>query len=660
MIQNGRTMEQSIYEALERLRHDIPSLAEVLKLGDQNEINSWTNIIDAKLLSRFSPDFPIVAAICGGGSSGKSTLFNSLLGENLAPTGGRAGMNRRVLFSVPADRRDQSDFISKLVEPYDTTPAALQDKDELLSPGNPLYVPHQSEFRNLILLDTPDFDTGARGRYINREVSQKALEASDILIYIFTNSNYNNRDNTDFISQMLTGIGRRKCFLIYRVYPSFTEHEVHEHAMIVARGIYGDEADNYLLGIYRADEDNHVAAGERFMTLRPLRSRDPSFWETLESIDAHQLRLELHASILKDTIEKSEKLLNKASISLDELQLYLDSLQTAQSHCVHDALKHFPMDRVMRRFARLWSETDPSHVKVMRKTGALIEFPLKLILNAASWTKNQLYSEKTQKASAKDFAEKLDEDLITAVTRMHHYAVSPQIAVTNTLNDPVAKRMLETIEVVRTRKRLTKAQNPHANTSGNGAAYKFVVDDHPAILSEQENLRQKDFKSVLRSILAHRDVVAGISQEMENDLKNLAEHFRSKMNLWDKVSQTFWALMNVLPATVAVTYVLSTGDPVGAVGIKVKLTGLFGAKDLYALFAIPATTGLKKADQKQLETMLGPIVETWLSHKLKIVQDLFEGHISGGILRVAEESIANAKQLITNVENSLKSCAKGG
>ena len=146
---------------------------------------------------------------------------------------------------------------------------------------------------------------------------------------------------------------------------------------------------------------------------------------------------------------------------------------------------------------------------------------------------------------------------------------------------------------------------------------------------------------------------------MENDLKNLADHFRSKMNLWSKISQTFWAFMNVLPATVAITYVLSTGDPVGAAGIKVKLAGLFGAKDLYALFAIPATTGMKKADQKQLQIMLGPIVETWLRHKLKIVQNLFEEHITGGILRVADESIAEATQRINDIEDSLKICTKG-
>ena len=651
-------MEQTIYEALKRLRNDIPKLAELLKLGYEPEIDSWRNMIDAKLLSRFSPDFPIVAAICGGGSSGKSTLFNSLLGERLAPAGGKAGMNRRLLFSVPSDRINQSDFIANLIEPFDSAPEALRNQDDLLTPGTPLFVAHKSDFRNLVLLDTPDFDTGAKGSYTNRDITQNALEASDILIYIFTNSNYNNRDNMDFISQMLTGIGRRKCFLIYRVYPNFSEQEVHEHAMIVARGIYGDEADKYLLGIYRTDEDNRVAAGDQFMTLRSLRSRDPDFWQALESIDTHQLRFELHATILDDVLERSASLLENANVSLDELRLFLDGLQTAQSHCVHEALKHFPMDRVLRRFSRIWSKTDPAHVKVMRRTGALIEFPLKAVLSAAGWAKSQLYAEKSE-ASVKDFAEKLDEDLVTAVTGMHHQTVGPQITVTNSINDPVAARMLETIERIRTHKGLINTQPPHADVAEDGTTYSFVVDVHASVLSEQENLRHKDFKSILQSIRAHKETVAGISREMEKDLHNLADHFRSKMNLWGKVSQTFWAFMNVLPATVAVTYVLSTGDPVGAAGIKVKLTGLFGAKDLYALFAIPATTGMKKADRKQLEIMLEPIVASWLIHKSKIIQDLFEAHITGGILHKADGIITEAKQLTNAVETSLKTCKKG-
>ncbi len=646
-------MEQELYQALKDIRRNITRLAELLKLGENQDITSWTHIVDAKLLSRFSPDFPVVAAVCGGGSSGKSTLFNSLLGEQLAPTGGKAGMNRRVLFSVPANRAMEAGLLSALAQPFESDPEPLQDTQYLSSPGNPLYVLNRTAAGNIVLLDTPDFDTGAKGRYINRDVTRKALEASDILIYIFTNSNYNNRDNTDFISQMLTGIGRRKCFLIYRVYPSFTEQEINEHAMTVARGIYSDEAEKFLLGIYRADEDNRVADGERFMKLRPVPPDGPKIMNALASIDTRKLRFELHASILRDVLQRSEKIFEEARISVDELQLYLDAFQTTQSYCVHNALKHFPMDRVMGRFARIWSKSDPFHIKFMRKTGGLIELPLKVAFGAAGWVKDQFGAGNARQASSDDFQEKLDEDLTTAVTNMHLQSVGPQISANAALTDPVAKRMFETINRIREKKSLQKTQNPRAQSSDDGTVFTFFVSPHPAVLPQQQNLRDKEFKAILKAILSQREDLVEITQDMDKDLQDLAGHLRSKMGLWAKINQTFWASLNVLPASVAITYVLSTGDPVGGAGIKVKLTGLIGAKDLYALVAIPVTTGLKRADQKQLEAMLGPIAQTWFNHKLKKAQLLFEQHITGGILQAANVAITAATDMIREIEKNM-------
>ncbi|MGD2272921.1 MAG: 50S ribosome-binding GTPase [Desulfobacterales bacterium] len=646
-------MEQTLYDALKDLRGNIPRLAELLKLDERQDIASWTHIVDAKLLARFSPDFPLVAAVCGGGSSGKSTLFNSLVEQRLAPTGGKAGMNRRVLFSVPANRAAQAGLLSALALPFECEPERLHDVRELTRPGNPLYVLNRTASDNIVLLDTPDFDTGAKGRYINREVTRSALEASDILIYIFTNSNYNNRDNTDFISQMLTGIGRRKCFLIYRVYPSFVEQEINEHAMTVARGIYGDEAEKFLLGIYRADEDNRVAAGERFMKLRPVPPDGPEMINALASIDTRKLRFELHVSILRDVLRRSKKIFEEARISLDELQLYLDAFQTAQSHCVHDALKHFPMDRVLARFAQIWSQSDPFHVKFMRKTGGLVELPLKAAFGAAGWIKDQLRAGDARQASPTGFQEKLDEDLTTAVTSMHLQSVGPHVSARAAIADPVAQRMFETINRIREKKGLDPNQNPRGQSSDDGSVFHFFVSPHRAVLSQQQHLRDKEFKAILKAILSQREDLMEITREMDKELEDLADHFRSKMGLWNKISQTFWASLNVLPASVAITYVLSTGDPVGGAGIKVKLTGLMGAKDLYALVAIPLTTGLKRADQKQLEAMLGPIAQTWLNHKLKRVQRLFEQHITGGILQAAHTALNAASGMIRQIEKNM-------
>jgi hypothetical protein len=651
----GNDMETGLFEALTQLRQHIPRLADILKLDMSEEIGFWNDVIDAKLLSRLAPDFPVVAAICGGGSSGKSTLFNALVGEHITPTGGTAGLNRRVLFSVPAQRIGQTDLLADLARPFKDVPELLKGKEELTSPGKPLYVANQSALNNMVLLDTPDFDTGARGAYTNREVTRMALEASDILIYIFTNSNYNNRDNTDFMAQMLTGIGKRKCFLVYRVYASYTDQEVLEHSRTVAGGIYGELADKYLLGVYRADEDNDVAAGKRFMTIKPVGEKRPSFTQVLQSIDAPGIRLELFASILRDVCQQAGEINNHSAVALDELRLYLDALKMAQSQSVRGALKNFPLNRIMRRFARIWAATDPTHVKIMRKTGSVIEFPLKMLLGAASWARDQMTLEKTDASSATEYAQKVDEDLVTAVTDIHSQTVSSQIAVSSSSRDPNARKMVELVDIIRTRRDLGKGTNPQAEPSGDGSAFSFLIDAHPVVRNDQDLLRSKDFKSVLQAILDEKEAILGISQDMEADLKQMADDFRSRMGLWRKINQTFWAFLNVLPATVAVTYVLSTGDPVGGAGIKVKLAGIFGAKDLYALFAIPFTTGLKRADRQQIEEMLQVVLKSWLRDKSKIVQQLLEKNITGGPIRSAQQIISEADQLINEISELLNS-----
>ncbi|MBU0985957.1 MAG: hypothetical protein KKH68_01785, partial [Proteobacteria bacterium] len=472
-----------------------------------------------------------------------------------------------------------------------------------------------------------------------------------------TNSNYNNRDNTDFIARILTGIGIRKCFLVYRVYPSFDEAEVREHAMTVARNLYGHAADQYVLGIYRTDEDNTVAAGKRFMTLRPVGKNNLAFINALKSIDSRKLRLELLGSLLENALAKARNFIQQIQCSHNELQLYHDALLTAQSHCVQQALKHFPLDLVLKSFAEIWMAKDPPHVKVMRKTGSIIDWPFKLILNTARRVMGKPVGEKTGDYEKK-FKDKVKEDLLQAVNRMHYYTVSSEISVFSAAKDPATRQMLETVEQIRAAKGIKDAQHPHVQQPDEKGQLTFSVTAHPAVSHEQDLLRKTDWQSVLQAILARRDIIFEMSDGIEMELNRLAESFRRKMGLWSKIRQTFFAMLNVVPATVAITYVLSTGDPVGAAGVKVKLTGLFGLHDLYALVAIPTTTGLKKTDLKQLDAMLGPIVLAWLNNKLSDIQDIFEQKITGGIIRAATKTLANSAELTRQIEVNLETCAK--
>ena len=418
----------SLHDRLKTLRSELPRLADVLRLEADPQLASWCKTLDSRLLSRFDPNFPLVAAICGGGSSGKSTLFNSLSGGRYAPVGGRAGMNRRVLFSIPETMAEKSGYIAALVEPLGAAPEALRQPEDLLLPGGPLYVQTATGGLPLVLMDTPDFDTGSRGHYANRQSAQGALEAADILIYTFTNSSYNNRDNTDFIGRMLTGIGRRKCFLIYRCYPSFTAEEVEEHASTVARNIYGASAERYVLGVFRVEEDNRVAAGERGMRLQPARPGGTSFEQALRAIDATQLRRELHASMLSDVLAQAEAFLAHGRESLTELRRYTAGVRAVQNHCLQQALRHFPMDRVMRRFAKIWARTDPPTVKFMRRTGSLIELPVKALVGAAGWARTRMSGAPPPEKPSQQFARKLEENLVTSATDLHQQVLSPFIA----------------------------------------------------------------------------------------------------------------------------------------------------------------------------------------------------------------------------------------
>ncbi len=643
-------------QALGRLRRDIPRVTDALRFGDDAEIRAWKRVVDRKLLPWLSPEFPLIATICGGGSSGKSTLFNTLVGSRLSPVGGAAGINRRALISIHGDHAGREDFLTALYAPFGCSPERLRNRQELTTPGDPLYAAVDTIPKNLILLDTPDFDTGARGVYANREIAGRALEASDVLIYIFTNSNYNNRDNTDFIAQMLTGIGKRKCLLVYRVYPSFREDEVLEHAMTAARNIYGDEAEQNLLGIYRADDDNAVAAGEAPMKLEPVRAGDPSILQTLGRVDCRELRMELLTSILVDILGKGEEILSRVKRSRDRLTVYTDALQASQSRRVHDALRHFPMDRVMQRFAEIWLASDPPHVKVMRKTGKVIDFPVKALIGAVRWLTREP-GETRPLSRGEAFSDILEADLVDAAGCLHRQTVSREISVSLAASDPIAIRMAEVIENQEEETDETaEVETPRLTPDLDKRLLTFNIPAHPVVLNVQRRLRGRQWQAILDSILSQKESIITLSEGIEIELSGLANALREQMGLWDRTRQTFSAFMNVLPATAAVTYILFTADLAGGSGIQVKLSGLFGLNDLYALVALPATTGLKSADKKQLEQMLVPVAKTWLDNKLTTVQELFKREITGAILQTAEKAQKEVEKGILLIEADIEAC----
>lgn len=602
---------QTAAEALQELRRYLPQAHSALGLTPDPVLNQWQTALDVKLLPLLDHRFPLVAAVCGGGSAGKSTLFNSLIGRHISPTGGRAGLNRRVLAALTESQAGEKGFLKTLAHGLHAELLPLDDPGQLSTPGDPLYWSGPGALGNVILLDTPDIDTGSRGEYHNRQQAQLSMETADLFIYIFTNATYNNRDNTDFIAGMFTGMGVRPCFLVYRVYAAYDADEVLAHALTVARNIYGDDYQHHILGIYRADEDNEIAAGRSFMQLRAVSPGTPDLHAALAGLVPAELRRTLMHSMTAEAMTQARRILSSLDREKESLDRYLGALEAVQGQSVRQALAHFPMEKVMDRFARIWLATDPRHLKIMRRTGQVVELPIKALTSVV--TRLRIHSGTLSPPAAGNSPDAdLSADLLNAATWLYQQAAA----------DPMV-------------------------SDGDAIAAP------PVVRRAQQQLGQKNWKAVLSHIQASKETILSWSIELENDLKQLADELRSRMSLWDRMRQTFAAVLNVLPATAAVTYVLSTGDPVGATGIKIKLTGLLGLHDLYALIAIPATAGLKKADQQQLARLLAPVARTWLEHKFAQVQALFEDQITGDLFNDVRDARLKAQKALHQAQRSL-------
>ncbi|MCK7503275.1 MAG: hypothetical protein MZV70_03640 [Desulfobacterales bacterium] len=227
------------------------------------------------------------------------------------------------------------------------------------------------------------------------------------------------------------------------------------------------------------------------------------------------------------------------------------------------------MDRVIRRFAKIWAATDPPAVKFMRRTGSLIELPLKAADRGGGLgARNALRRAGRRDARRAVRPQARGEPRDRGDDRLHQQAARARALVP------------------------CRAAAGDAGRGGGRRRRRGRSTRTPPCWPAQERLRQREFTR-------HSAVRPGPAGR---DRRHRRATWRASCAGWPTISAAGWGcgtrsarpsgpFLNVLPAAAAVTYVLSTGDPVGGATIKVKLAGLFGLKDLYALVAIPVTRG---------------------------------------------------------------------
>ncbi len=117
----------------------------------------------------------------------------------------------------------------------------------------------------------------------------------------------------------------------------------------------------------------------------------------------------------------------------------------------------------------------------------------------------------------------------------------------------------------------------------------------------RKQVEDRPWSATAERIVATAPEILNIAEDaaLNRELTELVEYFRRRMNFRQKTRESFFASLNVLPATLGMAYILTTGDPVGGSGIYAKLQGMFGMHDLWALVSIPASAGLDETGRQR-------------------------------------------------------------
>ncbi|WP_289018639.1 dynamin family protein [uncultured Ornithinimicrobium sp.] len=181
----------ALLAAVERLRGSADALTFPLELDDVGAARtSRTELVDQLddyVLPRLrSLDAPLLAVVGGSTGAGKSTLVNSVVGEQVTATGViRPTTRASVLVHHEQGTRW---FTDKRVLPGLARVAGDGDGSAGTDdPGSVRLVPSDALPAGLALLDAPDIDSVVKA---NRELSKQLLSAADLWLFVTTAARY--------------------------------------------------------------------------------------------------------------------------------------------------------------------------------------------------------------------------------------------------------------------------------------------------------------------------------------------------------------------------------------------------------------------------------------------------------------------------------------
>ena len=176
MLHNGTVISESnpheLADLVERTISALDGVRLPLDMPGSRALEETRAQLATQLRTRILPhlqrqDLPAVVVLGGSSGAGKSTIFNSLAGEEMSPATVIRPTTRMPYIAVHPDD-------AEVMEGH-----ALLDMGRVVNPANAI--------SGVVLIDAPDLDSVDEA---NRELSRRLLDAADIWLFVTTSARY--------------------------------------------------------------------------------------------------------------------------------------------------------------------------------------------------------------------------------------------------------------------------------------------------------------------------------------------------------------------------------------------------------------------------------------------------------------------------------------
>jgi hypothetical protein len=182
-------LAQSVLE-LDRLLDQLRTLAESCGVPSP-EHQDWYALLKRKLIPQLSEKAFLIVAVTGGTNTGKSLIFNHLVGESFSAVDHRASGTKHPVCLVPqtAGTTSFEPILARHFESFRLIAWSNAEQPLAVTETHHLFWTEGRDVPDrLLLLDTPDVDSDHE---VNWERARAVRHAADVLIAVLTEQKYN-------------------------------------------------------------------------------------------------------------------------------------------------------------------------------------------------------------------------------------------------------------------------------------------------------------------------------------------------------------------------------------------------------------------------------------------------------------------------------------